>query len=264
VCDGIVVPKFEFKAGKKIVTDPNAPAPAEEFNAAEFDDLVEVLHKRLEQVKTTGRVVLQQEQFEKDDDTNHHIDFITAAANLRARNYSIPESERLTVKRIAGKIIPAIATTTSVVSGLVSIELVKLAVDPPLPVEAFRNSFLNLALPYFASSEPAPCPHLPITAHSFYTLWDKWVVKKSDLKEHTLKEFISFFEQKFQLKVNGVFNDVAIVYMSVMPAHAKKLPLRMRDIIKRAPTDEYVDLVLTFSDTNGEEANGPSVRYFFG
>lgn len=31
-------------------------------------------------------------EFEKDDDTNYHIDFIHAAANLRARNYTIPES----------------------------------------------------------------------------------------------------------------------------------------------------------------------------
>lgn len=31
-------------------------------------------------------------EFEKDDDTNFHIDFIHAAANLRARNYTIHES----------------------------------------------------------------------------------------------------------------------------------------------------------------------------
>lgn len=32
-------------------------------------------------------------EFEKDDDTNFHIDFINAAANLRARNYKIPECD---------------------------------------------------------------------------------------------------------------------------------------------------------------------------
>jgi hypothetical protein len=32
-------------------------------------------------------------EFEKDDDTNFHIDFIHAAANLRARNYKIHEIE---------------------------------------------------------------------------------------------------------------------------------------------------------------------------
>ena len=48
-------------------------------------------------------------EFEKDDDTNSHIDFITAASNLRARLYGINEVSRLKTKGIAGKIIPALA-----------------------------------------------------------------------------------------------------------------------------------------------------------
>jgi ubiquitin-activating enzyme E1 len=61
----------------------------------------------------------------QDDDDNHHIDFITAAANLRGWNYKIKAASRHEVKMIAGKIIPALATTTCMVTGLVSIELYK-------------------------------------------------------------------------------------------------------------------------------------------
>jgi len=64
-------------------------------------------------------------EFEKDDDSNHHIDFISAVSNLRARNYQIGETERYKVKLIAGKIIPAVATTTAMVVGTIGIEIYK-------------------------------------------------------------------------------------------------------------------------------------------
>ena len=33
-------------------------------------------------------------EFEKDDDSNFHMDFIVATSNLRANNYEIPPADR--------------------------------------------------------------------------------------------------------------------------------------------------------------------------
>jgi len=66
------------------------------------------------------------EEFEKDNAANFHIDFIHAAANLRAMNYDIEITSWLDVKLIAGKIIPALVTTTAVVAAAQTLNLVRL------------------------------------------------------------------------------------------------------------------------------------------
>jgi len=38
--------------------------------------------------------------FEKDDDSNHHMEFITAASNLRAENYDIPPADLMKTKQV--------------------------------------------------------------------------------------------------------------------------------------------------------------------
>lgn len=139
-------------------------------------------------------------EFEKDDDSNYHIDFIAACANLRARNYKIGEAPRHKIKLIAGKIIPAIATTTAMVVGAVGIEIIKRIVGKP--ASQFRNLFSNLALPLWLFSEPLPPnrqkdkdydPILmgPIKAiPPNFTVWDK-ITLEGPL---TLKEIFDHFE----------------------------------------------------------------------
>lgn len=121
----VIVPNFEPKSNVKIpVNDSELEEKDdnEEVDEAEIGQLV----KDLMELKKTP-LIANSLSFEKDDDGNLHMDFVVATSNLRATNYKIPPADKLKSKLIAGKIQPAIATSTSIVSGFASLELYKIA-----------------------------------------------------------------------------------------------------------------------------------------
>lgn len=116
-------------------------------------------------------IIVRPLEFEKDDDTNFHVDFVTSASNSRATNYSIPIADKFKTKCIAGKIIPAIVTTTSLVSGLVMTEYIKVLQNYN-KIEKYSNAFVNLALPVLAFSDPIQIKSNKV-GNFAYTIWDR-------------------------------------------------------------------------------------------
>lgn len=112
----------------------------------------ETLEAFFKQVDISKLPKIQASEFEKDDDSNFHLDFITSCTNMRAWNYRIDRCDRNKARAVAGKLTPALATTTALVEGLVGIEFYKLMLgkqwaDPSV----FRDCDINLAAPVMCS-----------------------------------------------------------------------------------------------------------------
>ncbi len=91
------VPKFVPNSNAKIDLGEKKPGEEEKKQESTEDDFT-ILDELKKQIDHTHIGVTSKDfhpvDFEKDDDTNFHIDFIHAAAQLRAENYDIKPCER--------------------------------------------------------------------------------------------------------------------------------------------------------------------------
>ncbi|OLY85617.1 Ubiquitin-activating enzyme E1 1 [Smittium mucronatum] len=201
-------------------------------------------------------------EFEKDDDKNFHIDFITATSNLRAQNYEISPADRFKTKQIAGKIIPAIATTTSVVSGLICLELYKI-LDKNHKIEDFKNGFINLALPFFAFSEPI-APETRDFNGTKVSDWDAIFIER-DL---TLQELIDEFEGTYKMEISMVTSGTTMLFSPFLSKKkaAERKSLKISELVstiskKQIPSHtKYLVLVICCYDENDEDIDVPEIR----
>mmetsp|Transcript_30378 Transcript_30378/g.34627 ORF Transcript_30378/g.34627 Transcript_30378/m.34627 type:complete len:908 (+) Transcript_30378:178-2901(+) len=174
------------------------------------EDKLEKLKADLYNFDTSNLQKAYPQEFEKDDDLNFHIDFLTAATNLRAWNYEIKESPRHKVKVIAGRIIPALATTTAMVCGLVDIEYCKLVLNlhSSRGREVFLNSNINLAAG--SSNFTTFCPDPPVAiitnlkSPNQFTYWDKILI--SYRKAESVEQLVQYVSKLYGVTVDRLFS----------------------------------------------------------
>lgn len=270
IIDNMMIPDFKPDANVKIQADEKEPDPNANGNDAMDDnEQLDRIAKTLPAPKSLPDFKLEPVEFEKDDDTNYHIDFITAASNLRAENYKITTADRHKTKFIAGKIIPAIATTTALVTGLVVLELYKI-IDGNTDIEAYKNGFVNLALPFFGFSEPIASPKGtykgPDGDVTIDKLWDRF-----ETEDVTLQEFIDHFKSK-GLNITMISSGVSLLYASFYPPSRTKdrLPLKMSELVetisrKKIPEHQRnVIFEITAEDATEEDVEIPYVMVKLG
>lgn len=204
--------------------------------------------------------------FEKDDDTNNHIDFITACANKRAANYHIETKDWLATKQIAGRIIPAIMTTTSLVSSLIALELYKVVYgmmykDTYNTVQRYRYGSFNLAVQSFGFGESYPAKTTSIDGEK-YSIWTRTTVDADTTIESMINtwsdvsvtKMVDGKNTKVYMNMDLLMNDTGIIYSDTMYNSNDDDDITqktLRELIKQndnsAHGTQYI--TMTFADT---------------
>lgn len=239
----------------------------------------ELLHRDLEALKSSGKTKILPADFEKDDDSNHHIDWITSCTNLRSWNYYIKPSSKAQCRMTAGRIIPAIATTTASITGFNQIEIYKYLLGRPL--DSYRQTTLDLGTNTFvvellgdpnfnrSDTEISGVRCVP----EKFTVWDSIRVDRGNL---TVQEFVDYFNGEFSASLGGskieldsIFpqNEGTWLYQSTNP-HAG--PARMAKMLLRRPNlgektraqqQEILDRFQEWERVSGDHSESLVARY---
>lgn len=203
------------------------------------------------------------EVFEKDNDANNHIDLIYSLSALRSRNYKLPEMDWMATKLKAGRIVPALATTTATIAALQTIEAIKLVKKSK--VEELKNCFLNLAIPNMTLSEPGPAAKFKIHDSLTVTVWDRWDYAFTQAQGNRFADLLASIESTHKLHVVDVLKDNKPIFLSTLNDRKAFDKMLLGDLLELDQGETcYLSVICKLEPTSDKAlTNLPLVRVSF-
>uniref|UniRef100_A0A8C8E5U0 E1 ubiquitin-activating enzyme n=1 Tax=Otus sunia TaxID=257818 RepID=A0A8C8E5U0_9STRI len=251
----VVLPPFEPREGLQIpLTDEQeAQAAVDHRRLAELSQDLVQRQQELSGSEEVQVPLMEPIRFEKDN--NIHVDFITAASNLRAENYGIPPADWLTSKRIVGRIVPAIITTTAAVAGLACLEVYKL-VWGCQDISCYRNSNLRLSDGLLLRIQPLPPPTYRYGGRE-WSCWDRLELRAvgADGQEMTVQEVLDWLQRTYGWTVTMLLHGCTVLYNSEEDeeTRARQRAQRLSENLKDAGEPPQRELELLYV-CEGEDA----------
>ena len=252
ICSTIKIPDFD-KTIKKLDLDEEEKKrnTTEKINEEkikiQFEKETEeqnICHKKIDEIfaeldkikrEEIDSTKIKPEDFEKDHDENGHIDFISAQANLRARNYDIDECDRNKTKKIAGGIIPTILTTTASISAITSLQFY--TIFQTNEIKYFRNCYIDLSsnkIVFYEPNKPVEmrdnknykklkCPVKAIPEG--WNIWD--IIEINETK--TCGQLIDDLEEKYKITIDCLIADSIGIANRFIGKNIEKEKLKIED-----------------------------------
>ena len=226
---------------------------------AENNIIFEKIRKSVENNSKLNEINLRYEE------SNIPIDFIHSYANIRASIYKIEKRDRKETRFVALKITPTIINTSSIISGMVTLEIIKivqLKKDERVK-ENLCDSFFNLSTPYFQSVEPKIVSKKKIVEAQNFTIWDRYLISEP----MSLSQLIDHFERNIGLKLEMISFNTFLIYAYFRTRN--KMEMEISAIVKdlnKQPFPEwqeyiYLEVAVNQIGNEDEEIDFPAIKY---
>jgi len=261
-----IVEKFEKP--KYIPSNNKLPLREEEIN--EISNLKIFLNNFVNKTIDINNIIPQ--KFEKDNDENKQVFFINLCSNLRAKNYRIQNINEQQTKMIAGRIVPALANTTAMITGFACLQLLTLLNSDD--ISSVKNCFFNTALNQYLINNPSDVIYMEdqdynplmdgpsIAVPKRWTVWDIIKIKGP----MTCQEFVEYFKKEYNVKILGIASNFKSIIQMFMPSKKEKLSLKIEDIYRKINglKKEQKSLWLEISGViNNINVVMPKIKYTF-
>ena len=206
-----------------------------------------------------------------DKDIDIHTDMMEVLVNLRADMYRIELADRIKVKLISGKIIPALSTTTSVIAGFVVLDILKyLSKNKHKYTEVNINLGINNYSVYNAMKPSvthnnmfSPEYNMKIkTIPEDFNTWSKIKISAKTDFVLSIKDLIYFLKNTLDLDPQMIMADNLILYNSLSSKIPKTNMKKIFDKLNKS-YKEYLNLDVCLYSEEGIPILTPPVVYSY-
>ena len=143
-----------------------------------------------------------------DKDIEIHLNLMTQLSNIRANCYNIEQSDKVTIQLLSGKIIPALSTTTSIISGFVVLDIIKYLVGITTFSETNINIGVNQYTRYKAFTPKVTHNNMfnadfgmkikTIPRH--FNTWDRFIINGKKNMIRTNLELVEYLKDTYEIE----------------------------------------------------------------
>ena len=212
-----------------------------------------------------------------DKDNQEDVIMMQSISNVRADTYRIPNISKIDCQLISGKIIPALHTTTSLITSLSIMELLKYVYNKVYNTNkkghsTYKDYFINIGINQYISSQPQNSTKIISNRYNsiygtnvksipdVFNYWDKIVLERKKHRILDITDTIAYLKDTYNMCIDMIICGEIILYNKFNNVNKNIKYSEIYSMLNK-PKTEYLKLNISLLDKNSVPILTPKIVY---